>query len=226
VDSYAWSAGGTPSAGSQPTFSPAFLSVGPKRIDLEVCNGAGCDRDSATVLVVASVNAGFSCSPLKVEVGQDVACSADQAGQGTYAWSATPSGKPPGGSAVSFTTSFSSTGAKTISLQVCSASKCASESVAVTVEAGLRVTAFCNPSSLQGGGSVSCFAQVTGSDVSNLVYQWGVVGGFPSQGSEPTFTTRLQSPGTYVIALNLCNDTECASATATVFVTFSGSSIG
>ena len=48
-----WSApGGSPAAGSGASFSTTFDAAGSKVIELQVCNGAGCDQASAAVVVV------------------------------------------------------------------------------------------------------------------------------------------------------------------------------
>src|SRR5690606_32784009 len=89
--SYSWSAQGSPSSGTQATFTTSFSSPGTKRVDYRVCNGTRCSTGSDTVTVIAPLDASFNCTPtsMSVNVNANVTCTAAKPGQGAYSWTAT-----------------------------------------------------------------------------------------------------------------------------------------
>ncbi len=144
VTSRSWSAlGGSPASGSGSTFSTSFGSAGSKTLSLQACNGSGCDNASKSISVSAIVTQAPSvpvinsvgCSPTSVQTGQTVSCSPSVSGTVTSrSWSA-GGGSPSAGSGSSFSTSFNSSGTKTINFTACNGSLCSSAKATIGVTA-------------------------------------------------------------------------------------------
>ena len=216
--SFSWSAQGSPSSGNQATFTTSFSSPGTKRVDYRVCNGSRCSTDSATVTVLAPVDASFSCSPTTVNVNADVTCTAAKAGQGAYNWTAT-GGSPASGAGTTFTTDYGTAGTKTVTLNVCNASSCQPHSQQITVTTPFTVTAFCNPGQATYGDPVQCSAQFSGGVPET--FQWVVA---PASAVEhfgddtPSFTVYFYALGQYTVAVNVCAEDGCAGDNVTITV--------
>jgi len=216
--SYLWSAQGSPSSGTQATFTTSFLTHGTKRVDYRVCNGTRCATGSATVTVIAPLDASFSCAPTSVNVNANVTCTAAKPGQGAYSWSAS-GGTPASGSGTSFTTRFGTAGTKTVTLNVCNASGCQPATRQITVTSPVSVTVFCNPGQPSYGDPVHCSAQVTGGVPET--FQWVVV---PASAVEyfgqdsPSFTVYFYDLGQFTVGVNVCTATACGGDNVTITV--------
>ncbi len=208
--SYAWSSQGVPSSGAQATFTTSFPTPGAKRVDFRVCNGTRCTTGSASVTVVAPLDASFNCTPTSVNVNANVTCTAARQGQGAYSWNAS-GGNPASGAGTTFTTRFGTAGSKTVTLNVCNASGCQPASRQITVTSPFTVTAFCNPGQATYGDPVHCAAQFSGGVPET--FQWIVA---PASAIEffgqdtPSFTVYFYSLGQYTVAVNVCTEFGCA----------------
>jgi serine/threonine protein kinase len=144
VTSRSWSAsGGSPSTGSGSSFSTSFSSTGQKVVTLQACNVSACSASQQGISVSSGTTAGPSapsisslgCSPTTVDVGQNVSCSPSVSGTVTSrTWTAS-GGSPSSGSGSSFSTSYGTSGSKTITLKACNGSACdtASQTVSVSI---------------------------------------------------------------------------------------------
>lgn len=146
VSTYAWSApGGNPSSGAGETFTTSWDSTGNRQVSLEVCNDGGCDDESLAISVAAgtitapprsppAIDA-LECSPANPEVNETVTCSATLSGGSvsTYQWTA-QNGNPSSGADRTFTSNWSSAGAKQVSLEACNDAGCDSADQTVTVD--------------------------------------------------------------------------------------------
>ena len=207
--SHSWSAQGSPSSGTQASFTTSFASPGTKRVDYRVCNGTRCTTGSATVTVIAPLDASFNCSATSVNVNANVTCTASKPGQGAYSWSAS-GGTPANGSGTSFTTRFGTAGTKTVTLNVCNASGCQPASRQITVTSPVTVTVFCNPGQPITGEPVHCSAQVTGGVPET--FQWVVApaSAIEYSGQEsPSFTVYFYQLGQFTVGVNVCTATAC-----------------
>lgn len=115
-DTYSWSGGS--SSGSRSSYSTSFSSSGRQTVSLTVRNTGGSDDGSTSVDVSEEAPAinSISCSPSRPEVDESVTCTASLSG-GTpdaYSWSDDVSS----GSRSTYTTSFSASGSKSVSLTV------------------------------------------------------------------------------------------------------------
>ena len=212
--SYSWS-GGTSSSSTATYNSTSFSSTGAKTISLTVTNSAGSDTDSLTVTVAAAtavqapVIDSISCSPSSPTLAESVTCTATLSGgapsyhPSPYSWR----GGPVGSSIATYNTSFSSTGAKTISLTVTNAAGSDTASVTLTVVADAAVQApvidsiSCSPSSPTALESITCTANLSGGSPTS--YAWS--GGRAWGGSSATYSTSFSSAGSRTVSLTVTN---------------------
>lgn len=139
VTSYEWKGGGSPGGGNSKNFTTTFGTPGSKSITLKVCNSGGCDTKDQRVKVTATPPPpppppdilSLGC-PNSGNVGQQLTCYSSIDGSVTsYTW--TGGGSPTSSSSKNFTTTFSISGTKTITLSACNSSGCDFESEQVTV---------------------------------------------------------------------------------------------
>ena len=209
--SYAWSGGGDPASGSNAEFVTSFATVGDRTISLTVSNSGGSASDSTTVAVEQVVQASaidsVSCSPAAPDVGETVTCSASLSGgePDFYTWRG--GGDPPGGNDASFSTSFASPGARTISLAVSNIVGEDSASTTVAVQGDLREPVLdgisCSPSLPTVGQAVTCSASLSGGPPDT--YSWSG-DGQPAAGSDANFTTMFASAGNQTVTLSVANE--------------------
>ena len=209
--SYAWSGGGDPASGSNAEFVTSFATVGDRTISLTVSNSGGSASDSTSVAVEQVVQASaidsISCSPAAPEVGETVTCSASLGGgePDFYTWRG--GGDPPGGNDASFSTSFASPGARTISLAVSNIVGEDSASTTVAVQGALREPVLdgisCSPSLPTVGQAVTCSASLSGGPPDT--YSWSG-DGQPAAGSDANFTTTFASAGNQTVTLSVANE--------------------
>ena len=241
-DSWSWSAGNPSSfaAGSSrysPVFYPDFYSPGGRRVDhtifLTVTNAAGSDSGSTTVTVnpVDPVLT-ISCSPATVLVNETVTCQVTSNHGGgviqRYFWYSVSQGRSlrKGSTASTYSPSFSTTGAITITLNTGSRYRIpnggsATTTVTVTLPPGRpRINGInCSPSSPTVGDQVTCTADLSG-DAPNT-WVWRVR---PSRvvsnanGSSERFTTSFNRPGAFDVELGVSNASGSAGRSALVEV--------
>jgi uncharacterized repeat protein (TIGR01451 family) len=193
---FAWTAtGGTPASGSNSTFSTTYNSTGSKTVT--VTSGTQTANCGVTVNPAASL----TCTPgtQSVTIGQTANFSANgDEGKGLYQWTAT-GGSPASGSGVNFSTVYTSTGTKIVSVTNggVSAANCS-----VTVTASTGATLACSPAtqSVLVNQNASFTASGRG-DGTSITYSWTATNGTPSGGSGTTFQTRYGSPGTYTVSV-------------------------
>ena len=241
-DSWSWSAGNPPSfaAGSSrytPVFYPDFFSPGGRRVDhtifLTVTNAAGSDSGSTTVTVKPVDPAlTISCSPATVLINETVTCQVTSNHGGgviqSYHWSAVlpPRSLGKRSTASTYSPSFSTTGAITITLNTSSRYRIpngnrATTTVTVTLPPGRpRINSVsCSPSSLTVGDQVTCTAEVSGD--APITWAWEVR---PSRyvsnanGSGERFTTSPNRPGGFDVELIVRNASGGAGRSAVVEV--------
>lgn len=221
-DSYAWSGGGDPAAGSDASFSTMFDSVGGRTISLTVANSLGDDTQSTNIVVLELPPPAPSIDSLSCSAQLDgvVRCSAVVGNDGpsvSYAWSG--GGDPASGSNAEFVTSFAATGDQTISLTVSNSGGSASDSTTVAVEQVVRASAIdsisCSPAAPEVGETVTCSASLSGGEPD--FYTWRG-GGDPPGGNDASFSTSFASPGARTISLAVSNIVGEDSASTTVAV--------
>ncbi len=161
----------------------------------------------------------LGCSPASVSTGQTVSCSPSISGAvNSRSWSAS-GGSPASGGGSTFSTSYGSSGSKTISLQACNDNGCdsASQGIFVSVSATQAPSVpvvnslGCSPPTVQTGQTVTCSPSVSGSP---NIYAWTASSGSPSDGSGSTFSTSFSSTGTHFIGFAACNAGGCSEGLA------------
>lgn len=220
VTSLSWQAsGGTPSAGSGSTFTTTFGTAGTQTVSLSVCNGSACTNTSRTVTVVGTVPrvTSINCTPTTVLIEQDVFCTATYSGNAmSWVWSA-PDGSPSSGAGTTFTTRFSGSGSKSVTVQICDGPICSqAERFVLHVDSGAPdIDSLGCSSTVTAGGAITCSPTISGAVTS---YSWTATGGSPSTGSAREFTTTLRAAGTERITLEACNENQCRTRSQTVTV--------
>ena len=221
-DSYAWSGGGDPATGSSDAgFATSFESAGDQTISLTVVNTLGEDTQSTTVAVVAEQAPAIdsiSCEPASPVVGEIITCSVSLSSgkPDTYAWSG--GGDPATSTDASFSTTFDSIGARTISLTVANALGDDTQSTTVVVQAlpPPAPTIDSLSCAAQLDGVVRCSA-VVGNDDPSVSYAWSG-GGDPATGSNAEFVTSFAAVGDQTLSLTVSNSGGSASDSTTVAV--------
>ena len=137
ADTHIWSAeGGSPANGTESSFSTRYGSTGRVTISLLVCREGGCNNESQMIEVSHPVSTSepkptigsLHCAPTLAITDEPVVCNPTIKGTVTaYSWSARSGGSPASGGDVTFTTTYSSTGTKRISLQACNSGGCSNK---------------------------------------------------------------------------------------------------
>ena len=165
---------------------------------------AGRTRFFATVDTIGPVIDGISCSPSSPSVDDDVTCTASLSG-GTptsYSWS----GGDSSGSGVTYRTSFSTAGRKTVSLTVRnSAGSNSASTPSFSVGGGPPLFnsnngISCSPSPPRVNDSVTCTASLSGGAPDS--YSWS---GGASSGSSATYRTSFSTAGSKTVSLTVRN---------------------
>ena len=225
---YLWrSIGGTPWWGTERNYATHWDSPGQKQIAFEVCNDGGCYTRGHKVVVepptdpVPRINR-LGCSSTRVQVGETVSCNPNLGGGSPtrYLWGSI-GGTPWSGTERNYATHWDSPGQKQIAFEVCNDDGCDTQGHKVVVEPPAdpvpRIDLLgCSSASVKVGETVSCRPVLTGGSPTR--YQWRSIGGSPSSGNRPTFTTRWGSPGQKQIALEVCNDGGCDAIQSLVVV--------
>ena len=216
IESYAWSDsdGGS---GSSSSYSTSFTTAGAKTISLTARNSAGSDNASATVEVREPPQISVSC-PSSAVVNESITCTVSNSGGpiDTYAWSDNGGGS---GSGSSYSTSFSTTGVKTILLFVRSSAGSDNGSAGVEVRAApppvqLPDVSVSCPSSAAVDQSVACTASNSGGAIDS--YAWSDSGG--GSGSGSSYSTSFNTSGAKTVSLTATNSAGSDSASAGVNV--------
>ncbi len=184
--SYNWSApGGSTSTGTGASFSTSFASSGTNTIT--VTSG----QQTATCMVTVPVIPTLVCTPPSqtVQIGQ-MASVAASGGTGTYSWSA-PGGSTSTGSGASFSTSYATPGANTIS--VVSGQQSATCTVTVQTQ-----PLACSPTTQT--VEVGAIATLTASGGSGG-YSWSAPDSLTDSGTGSSFSAQYLNIGTYPVTL-------------------------
>ena len=155
----------------------------------------------------------ISCSPVAVEAGEIVTCHPDPGGNADieYTWGAV-GGTPEVGHGEAFSTSWFTSGRKTLILDACIADVCVSHTRVVAVdEASVksppRINDLgCSPSAVDEAEYVVCRPDFSAGGP--VRYTWRAAGGTPSAGDSRSFRTRWASAGSQSITLKICNGHE------------------
>ncbi len=210
IESYSWSDsdGGS---GSGSSYSTSFSSSGAKTVSLTATNAAGSDSDSTGVTVTGAPQINISC-PSTADVGESVACTVSNSGGAidSYNWRDSDGGS---GNSSSYSTSFSSAGAKTIRLTARNAAGSDSDSASVRV-AGAPVISVSCPSSAAVDQSVACTVSNSGGAIDS--YSWSDSDG--GSGSGSSYSTSFSSTGAKTVSLTARNAAGSDSASTTVTV--------
>ena len=218
-ESWAWRTAND--SGSGVNHSTSFSKAGDYAVSLTVTNAAGSDSDSITLTVAAAVQApvidSISCSPSSPKVAESVTCTATLSGgsPASYAWS----GGAVAGSSAAYSTSFSSAGAKTVSLTVTNSVGSDTDSISLTVfdavQAPVIDSISCSPSSPTVDQSVTCTTTLSGGSPAS--YAWS---GGADAGSSAAYNTSFSSTGSKTVSLTVTNSagSDTDSLTVTVVV--------
>ena len=225
---YLWrSIGGTPWWGTERNYATHWDSPGQKQIAFEVCNDGGCYTRGHKVVVEPPTDPAprinrLGCSATRVQVGETVSCNPNLGGGSPtrYLWGSI-GGTPWSGTERNYATHWDSPGQKQIAFEVCNDDGCDTRGHTVVVEPPTdpvpRIDLLgCSSASVKVGETVSCRPVLTGGSPTR--YQWRSIGGSPSSGNRPTFTTSWGSPGQKQIALEVCNDGGCDAIQSLVVV--------
>ena len=214
-----WSWSGGASSGGSPTYNTSFNSAGSKTVSLTVTSGGGSATDSISLTAFDAVQApvidSVSCSPSAPVVNESVTCTATLSGgaPASYAWS----GGADAGSAATYSTSFGSAGAATVSLAVTNSAGSDTDSFPLTVVATLQAPVVdsitCTPSDPAVGDPVQCTASLSGGTPS--VYSWS---GGRSASHEKIYSTLFWDVGAVTVSLIVANDAGQRSGSTTVTV--------
>ena len=209
-NSWSWSGGGDPPSGDQAEFTTVFSSPGSREITLTVANET--DEGSKTleieVLPLPPTIEKPECLPATPTVGQTVECTASLGGGAPDSWRWSGGGDPPSGNKAEFTTVFSSSGPREITLTVENAGGGNSAVVEVQVRepppppSPVIDHIICEPKPPVVGEAVSCSAKLSGGEPAS----WSWSGGDdPPTGWQRSFTTVAHSAGELTISLTVKN---------------------
>lgn len=209
-NSWSWSGGDDPPSGDQAEFTTVFSSPGSREITLTVANET--DEGSKTleieVLPLPPTIEKPECLPATPTVGQTVECTASLGGGTPDSWRWSGGGDPPSGDKAEFTTVFSSSGPREITLTVENAGGGSSAVVEVQVREPLPPPSpvidhiICEPASPVVGKAVSCSAELSGGTPDS--WSWSVGDDSPT-GWQRSFTTVAHSAGELTITLTVEN---------------------
>ena len=212
IDAYAWSDsdGGS---GNSASYATSFSAAGAKTVSLTARNSAGSDSDSATVAVnVEEPLISISCPPAAA-VHENITCTVDNSGGeiDAYVWSDSDGGS---GSDESYSTSFSASGAKTVSLTARNAAGSDSDSAGLTVTGAPQINLNC-PSVADVDERITCTVSNSGDTIDS--YSWRDSDGGTGSGS--SYSTSFSSPGAKTIRVTARNAAGSDSDSASLRVT-------
>ncbi|MCL5667249.1 MAG: hypothetical protein M1383_05780 [Patescibacteria group bacterium] len=190
---YLWAAeSANPATGSGNTFATHYHDVAQGRAT--VSDDSGHFAYCPTVTITEPVEPEVYCSPLTqtVSIGQQAYLSAS-GGNGSFAWEA-PGGSPDDGFNSSFSTSYASSGTKSVTVR--SGGRSATCSVVVTSPVQ---TLTCSPASQNANIGQVAFFTATGG---NGNFTWSAPGGSPSIGSTASFSTSYSFAGSKTVIVS------------------------
>ncbi|MEM3454484.1 MAG: PKD domain-containing protein [Thermoproteota archaeon] len=203
---YSWSNGGTPSTGTNSSFTTRWSSIGTKTLLLTVTDNAGNSRSASINVNVSSVSVSIT-GPTNGVTNTSYTFTANVSGGTppyTYSWSG--GGTPSTGTNSSFTTQWSSNNVYTVSVNVFDFNGCsASSSISVNISSSNMVVTITGPTDVCINTNASFTANVSGG-TSPYTYSWSG-GGNPATGSNSSFTTRWSTSGSKTISLTVTDST-------------------
>ena len=211
IDAYSWSDsdGGS---GSDESYSTSFSASGEKTVSLTARNATGSDSDSAGLTVTGAPQINLNC-PSVADVDERITCTVSNSGDtiDSYAWRDSDGGT---GSGSSYSTSFSSSGAKTIRVTARNTAGSDSDSASVRVTGAPQISISC-PSSAAVDESVACTVSNSGGAIDT--YSWSDNDG--GSGSSASYSTSFSTAGAKTISLTARNaagsDSDSAGLTVT-----------
>ena len=211
IDAYSWSDsdGGS---GSSASYSTSFSASGEKTVSLTARNAAGSDSDSAGLTVTGAPQINLNC-PSVADVDERITCTVSNSGDtiDSYSWRDSDGGT---GSGSSYSTSFSSSGAKTIRVTARNSAGSDSDSASLRVTGAPQISVNC-PSSAAVDESITCTASNSGGAIDS--YAWSDSDG--GSGSSASYSTSFSAAGAKTVSLTARNaagsDSDSAGLTVT-----------
>ncbi len=199
-----WRSTGSPATGTGASYTTTFATKGTFSVTLNV-------TDANSKFTVQTISVSVTAQPIVVtascnnaNVNSPVNCTASATGGTspiTFAWSA-PGGTPSSGTGPTFTTSYGTTGNKSINVTATDTNnQHASKIIVVSIGAALQITASCAGGANTGtvGKPVACSASATGG-TPPYTFSWSAPGGSPaSAGNVTSFTVTYSAKGTFNI---------------------------
>src|SRR5207249_2460168 len=197
-----WKSTGTPATGTGASYTTTFATKGTFSVTLNV-------TDANRKFTVQTISVAVTGQPIVITascnnaaVNSPVNCNASATGGTspiTFAWSA-PGGTPSSGTGATFTTSYSTTGTKSINVTATDGNNVhASKIITVIIGAGLQISASCGTNTGTVGKPVNCTASATGG-TPPYTFSWSAPGGSPaSAGNVTSFQTMYSAKGTFNI---------------------------
>src|SRR5207249_1324759 len=224
-----WKSTGTPATGTGASYTTTFATKGTFSVTLNV-------TDANRKFTVQTISVAVTGQPIVITascnnaaVNSPVNCNASATGGTspiTFAWSA-PGGTPSSGTGATFTTSYSTTGTKSINVTATDGNNVhASKIITVIIGAGLQISASCGTNTGTVGKPVNCTASATGG-TPPYTFSWSAPGGSPaSAGNVTSFQTMYSAKGTFNIIANVTDHaTPIGKSATTIVVTITGQPI-
>src|SRR3989441_541262 len=224
-----WRSTGSPATGTGASYTTTFATKGTFSVTLNV-------TDANRKFTVQTISVAVTPQPIVItascnnaQVGAPVNCSASATGGTaplTFAGSA-PGGTPPSGTGSTFTTSYSTTGTKSINVTATDGNNAhASNIITVTIGAGLQISASCGTNPGTVGKPVNCTASATGG-TPPYTFSWSAPGGSPaSAGNVTSFQTMYSAKGTFNINATVTDKaTPTGKSSMIIVVTITGQPI-
>jgi hypothetical protein len=199
---YSWSGGGTPATGNGADFSSFFSTSGAKTVTVT----DGNQTAQCGVNVIPPAPTPLSCQPQTqtVNVG-DIAVFSATGGNGNYFWSSP--GVPSSGVGTNFSSAFSTSGTKTVTVTDGTQTRQCSVNVNQVIQ-----PLTCSPSSQTGNvGAILNFSASGG----NGTYSWNTGDGNPASGDGAVFSTSFATAGSKTITVTSGGETVACGATIT-----------
>lgn len=178
-------------------------------------SGGGTGSNPTPTPIPPPVIASVLCTPPSPKLNDQVTCSASITGTvDRRTWLAS-GGSPASGTTSTFATTYSSPGPKTILLEVCNVSGCATQSGSVSVSdlPAPQVELTCVPGVLTIGAPITCMTRVANGTVTS--WTWNAPSGSPASGNTDSFVATYNTYGNKSISVAACNGTACSTITAT-----------
>lgn len=210
---YSWNApSASPASGSGQNFTLTFQEPGSYPVEVTAMDSGGHTTKGRTSLEVEAVPiiAIVLCVPSNIQEGESTTCEAS-AGGGvppyTSYWWNVPGASPSSGSGQSIRLTFENASTYPVEVTVADSRGQRSEgSTSVEVEPGPpTVNVWCSPSSMEEGGSATCWANASGG-APPYTYSWNARGGVPSFGSGPSISLTFNYAGAGDVEVTVTDD--------------------